>query len=249
MSTELTTDFKPTAIANPDDLINALSAEIAENVKPRGQNISVTRGGMFNLPNGEEADYVDLVVLAYAYHNTYYDKPWNPKSFAAPVCWARGPKQNDELSPSNDVSTPQSAHCRDCAKNQYGSALQGSGKACQNQIVLAVMNPDLAQAQDIYTIKVSATAIKAAEQYLARSAARFKHPIKVVTRFSVDMSRDWPRVVMEPLAPNTDYAEHLAYLEEARQLVGALGQEQGPATKTEDEDFDHGREAIEGRLQ
>lgn len=58
---------------------------------------------------------------------TYYKDAYNADDVGAPTCFS-----NDSIVPDNGSEEKQSAACAGCPHNAFGSAANGSGKACQD---------------------------------------------------------------------------------------------------------------------
>lgn len=104
-----------------------------------------TRGGILTF--GEEelpGNQACVIILDAVRENTYYSAKFDPDTPAAPVCYAFG-RDGDEMEPHESMSkapdyfVPQSASCDVCPMNEWGSADQGRGKACQNRRRLALI--------------------------------------------------------------------------------------------------------------
>ncbi|MBV5310907.1 hypothetical protein [Chromatium okenii] len=204
-----------------EEMLKALAGEIRENVRVSGSNISTTKNGLFKLPSGEEVEELEGVIVTYRFRNTFYSKPYKAGDFTPPDCWAFGVQNNDTLVPHPHVASAKCSTCGACHNNQFGSSRTGSGKACQNQIWLALMYPDLNVGADIYTLKVSATAIKQVQNHLLRMTERYQHPICTISRFTVDSSSGYNRISVALQGANPLFAQHLNYLDEATRLLEA----------------------------
>jgi hypothetical protein len=108
--------------------------------KATGWDFIRTRGtgwkwGEDPLPNPFEA-----IIVAAMRVNTYYTGAFDPNSFSAPTCYAYAADGMDEtaMAPPDSLATKENADCGTCIQNAFGSG-QGRGKACKNQIKLAVL--------------------------------------------------------------------------------------------------------------
>lgn len=109
-----------------------------------------TKAGALTL--GEErmpGDQICVIVLDFVRLNTFYGARFDADAPMPPVCYAVGRAEEEmaphhtmqqDLSyfqPQNDPTIPGSCHT--CPMNQWGSADQGRGKACQNRRELALL--------------------------------------------------------------------------------------------------------------
>lgn len=78
------------------------------------------------------------IVLAERYEKTYYSKVFNPNDVVSPDCFALGSDEND-LKPHENVASPKSERCQGCSFNQFETAMNGRGKACRDQIRVAIL--------------------------------------------------------------------------------------------------------------
>jgi hypothetical protein len=169
-----------------DKLIAEMAGEISNKVEaPSGNRIKCdSKSSKFILPDGIEADELEVVVLDFNSHNQFYESAYTPGVVSVPTCFAIGDNPK-ALVPSKNAPQAQSENCAQCAMNAYGS--NGNGKACRNSRLLAVIDPaDMAEGP-VYTISVPPTSIRAWDSYVSTLVARHKcPPIGVVTSISQD---------------------------------------------------------------
>lgn len=122
-------EAKAAAVAEPLQAGTWLSA--------RGGQLAI---GETVLPGAQAA----VIVLDMVRENTYYEGKFDPDNPMPPVCYALG-RESDEMFPHLDmqkdlsyfkpqhVENGQVLGCDGCPLNQWGSADQGRGKACQNR--------------------------------------------------------------------------------------------------------------------
>jgi hypothetical protein len=211
-----------TSLANIDAALQARALAMKQSIQVGGQNINIQKNGTFRLPNGEERDVLDMVIVDYKYRNQFYSRPYRKGEFSPADCFAIG---DDPTAMNPHVEAPVPVHptCLGCPKNEFGSALNGgAGKACQNQLLLAIMFADLAESEEVYVLKASPTMVKAIAGHVVKLAEHYGHPIKAITRFGVDSSGDYPKLTAAFAGPNPDYTSHARFLGDAdRALTSA----------------------------
>ena len=206
----------------PVDINAQLQAEMAEIQKrisaPTGNRILVTQGKTFKLPNGDELDELEAVIVEFVAGNFYYTEAYDRNNIVPPACFALG-LEPAGLCPSDNSPDKQSDSCASCWANQWGSS--GKGKACQNTRLLAILPPDADVETPIMTLKVSPTAIKSFDAHVGSVARTVGMPVRaVVTRinFSED---DFASLRFSTLRPVDKDLLLLAQgrLEEARSIL------------------------------
>lgn len=209
------------AIANIEEELAKKAALMKENITFTGNSIKVTKAGKLEMPNGDAFDELELVIVDYRYRNQYFSKPFKQGEYSTPDCWAVGVENNLNLAPGKDVPSPVSSSCSECAFNQFKSAANGSGKACQNQFLMGVMLPDLGESEEVFLLKASPTAVKQVGGYVLNIIDSYQHPIKVVTKFSVDDSSGFNKLKAEFVSGNSDYIAHAEHMASAGRLLEA----------------------------
>ena len=177
------------------------------------------KGGQLSI--GEEvlpgAQAAVIVLDSYA-ENTYYSDRYDPENPLPPVCFAMG-RDGDTMFPMLDAMkkdmnyfTPQHIvqgqilGCDGCPMNEWGSADQGRGKACQNRRRLAVIpagfytprrgsrdfdlqlfaDPTHFKTAEVAHFKIPVTSVKNWATYVHQLASSMRRPPHgVVTRLAV----------------------------------------------------------------
>lgn len=104
--------------------------------------------------------------------------------------------------------------------NQFGSAPTGAGKACKNTRVLAVMPPDADDDTEIWTLKVSPTAIRAFDGFVAGVNRAFQlPPVGVVVTVGFSDAKDFPSLEFTDPQLNENVAVHFGRQDEAREML------------------------------
>lgn len=180
-----------------------------------GDKIRVLRSKQFKLPQVEQTnDMLRVVVLDFVSYNAFFDRPWKEGDATPPACFALGSNPR-ELAPH--ASSPQKQSdttCADCPNNEFGSA--GSGKACGNHRILAVVEPTDKPDAPIYLLQLSPTAVKHWDAYVNGVLLRFKLPtIGVVTDITFDPAKEYPSLRFGNPTPNPNIGLHMGRQEQA----------------------------------
>jgi len=88
---------------------------------------------MFETPEGDTVKEITGHIIYWHHANQYYSTEYGDGEQGPPAC-----ASSDGLRPDGGEE-PQAGPCRNCPLNQYGSAKDGKGKACQNTIRLYVL--------------------------------------------------------------------------------------------------------------
>jgi hypothetical protein len=209
------------AVANIKELLAKQAADNAGRIAPGGgKSIRVGQDKSFTLPDGTKTrEPLQLVVVDFVSRNEYYDRPYNKDEVFPPACFAihANPK---ELTPSASSPDKQNDACSDCPMNAFGSSPTGSGKACSNTRLLAVLPPEANDETDIWLLKVSATAIKEFDGFVAGVNRTFQlPPVGVVVTVDFNEAKDYPSLTFSDPQPNDNVAVHLGRQEEAREML------------------------------
>ena len=191
---------KTTAVAKakiqlPVNVAQQLAAEAAAITSrlgaPSGDRIKVTQSKRFRMPSGEEsAGPIHAVIVEFVSAYYYYEGAFDPNDITPPLCAAIG-SEPSTLVPFEDSTSKQCDTCAACPQNQFGSA--GRGKACQNSRLLALLPTDANADTPFMLMKVSPTALRSFDGYVASVARSFlAPPLAVVTEISLDPNLDYP---------------------------------------------------------
>lgn len=174
--------------------------------QPSGNRISTTKKQTFKLPNGQEiAAPLQAVIVDFVSLNLYYESGYDPNNITPPVCAAVG-TDVASLEPFTDAYDKQCDTCAACPMNQWGSDPKGGkGKACSNTRLLAILPTDADAETPLWTLRVSATALKSFDGYVSSVARSFgAPPVVVSTDITFDDNLDYPSLRFgnpQPLDP------------------------------------------------
>ena len=228
-----------TAVVNIQDMLRKQAEANASRVEPgSGKSIRIGQDKSFTLPDGTKTrESLQLVVVDFVSRNEYYEGAYNKDDITPPNCFAIHPEPK-QLAPSDNSPDKQCDDCASCPMNQFGSAPTGAGKACKNTRVLAVMPPDADDDTEIWTLKVSPTAIKAFDGFVAGVNRAFQlPPVGVVVTVGFSDAKDFPSLEFTDPQLNENVAVHFGRQDEAREMlmrepdVSSFGVEK-PAAKT-----------------
>ena len=210
-----------TAIVNIQEMLRKQAEANASRVEPGGgKSIRIGQDKSFTLPDGTKTrEALQLVVVDFVSRNEYYEGAYNKDEIVPPNCFAIHPEPK-QLAPSANSPDKQCDDCASCPMNQFGSAPTGAGKACKNTRLLAVLPPDANEDTEIWTLKVSPTAIKAFDGFVASVNRAFQlPPIGVVVTVGFSDAKDFPSLEFTDPMPNENVAEHFSRQEEAREML------------------------------
>tara|TARA_R100001594_G_C4044013_1_gene263789 strand:+ start:1469 stop:2221 length:753 start_codon:yes stop_codon:yes gene_type:complete len=192
----------------PDDIQKMLAVQAtAESSREPASTSDVisTRGKRFRIGDTQLPDELLVVVAGVAFESSWFDRAYDPNNTTPPACFALSLSEND-LSHHEDSPVPQhEGSCTDCEHNQWGTGVNGKGKACKNsrRLVLLAYGDDQDQDENLTTtapamLKVPPTSIKHWSSYSKAITGRYKRPTSsVVTRVSFNPDVDYPQLQFE----------------------------------------------------
>ena len=102
--------------------------------------------------------------------------------------------------------------------NQFGS--NGTGKACKNSRLLAVLPPDADADTPMWTLATSPMANKGFDGFVTSVARVFQTPpVGVVVQVSFDPNETYAKLTFGNPQPNPSVADHFGRQEEARAML------------------------------
>lgn len=205
------------AVVSIKEQLAAQAAAMNERVQPASGNKIRTKAGKFILPDGNEAESLELVIVDFVAANNFYPGKFDPKNIQPPACFAIGTNPR-ALIPSDNSPDKQSDECSGCPMNEFGSS--GEGKACKNGRKLAVLPPDAEADTEMWVLEVSPTALKNFDGYVSSVARQFQMPpVGVVTTVTLDSAVDYAKLQFSDPKPNDNLEVCYARQEEARKLL------------------------------
>lgn len=218
----------------PAEVRKKLEEDIAKDIARIGSTggkdiVRVLQNKKFEMPDGSAQDEFECHIVAFSYRNEYYTSAYNPKEITPPVCFALSDAEST-LTPSENSPQKQSdGSCATCQHNQFNSSPTGAGKACKNNVMVAVLptDPKTIEDHEIMILKLSPTAIRPFNKYVKEILGQ-NVPLNLAkTRIFFDPSVAYASIRLECVGFN---AEHYDILEERKpQATARLAEE--PETK------------------
>lgn len=211
---------------NYEEQLAAESHDIAKRIAaPSGDRIRLNGNVSFVTPDGMEGDELEVVILDFMSSNLFYDSAYDADNPQPPACFAIG-EEPSLLAPSKNSPDLQAETCSVCPNNQFGSAMNGKGKACKNTRLIAVMPLSAIEDGDdeapIWTMSIPPTSIKAFDSYVHGLAVRHKKvPVGVVTSITMDKKSAYsaPRFEVRRPLDNEELGIFMPRRDEARQRL------------------------------
>jgi hypothetical protein len=176
-----------------------------------------TDDGVFEV-YGIKAPELTAVVTGWSNFAVYYEKAYDPKVKAPPVCWGLNAGLAEHLRPAENVPKPQHTLCLNCPHGQFGTAPNGSGKRCHQGKRLAVLI--VKQQSDGHYLalpgylKIPANSIKEVDSLLYRVEVLSDRPIYSVTvRLTLDPDVNYTKFLFDRVAVIEDEGLGNAVLE------------------------------------
>jgi hypothetical protein len=150
-------------------------------------------GKLFKLPdNTTSPGPMRCIVLDFVYFNALYPGRYDPKNITPPACWAFSNQPDGHKPDPEVVPNPVSTTCAVCENNQWGSAATGKGKACQNRVFLAVINPEDAETGEIFRLTASPIGNSNWQKYVNNLIGKRLHFSQVTTKITFDETSTVP---------------------------------------------------------
>jgi len=177
----------------------------------------------FTLPDGQKSQGpLECIILDFAWFMVHYPGVYNSNNPQQPNCFAVG-RENPEggtLKAHESVENPQGPNCKDCAKNQWGSAPTGKGKACKNQRRLILVPPNFDESTEPMSMYVSPNGLKNFDKYVSRlNNEQGVLPVQVVTAISFDPDQSYPLLKFACIERHTRVNDAWALREQSQELL------------------------------
>lgn len=191
MKTEVAVPKKGGAVAKWDEEMARYAKEASDAEQMPGVKRISFRNGVITV-NGQEVEdnKMEVVVIDSVYVNTYYVGSFDSDKPQSPVCFALG-RNDKELKPHEASGKPQHEQCLGCAKNAFGTADKGKGKACKNIRRLMVISADRLNEKsiaesEVYCAEIPVTSVRGWAEYVRSLAGTVNRaPFAVVTNIGV----------------------------------------------------------------
>lgn len=209
-------DLAAMAGSLPAALRKKLEEDIAKDIARIGSAggkdvIRATQNKKFEMPDGSTQDEFEAHIVAFAYRNEYYTSAYNPKEITPPACFAISEAESTLVASSNSPKIQNADSCAVCQHNQFGSSPTGSGKACKNNVLIAVLptDPKTIEDHDIMVLKLSPTAIRPFNKYV-KDILKQNVPVALAkTRVFFDPASSYASIRLDVVGFNADHYEIL----------------------------------------
>lgn len=201
-----------------NELANEVASLKEQIGQPGGNQLKVKPTGQVVTPDGIDLGLtVQLVVLDFLSKNFYYGGvPFDATNPSPPVCYAMG-KKIEDMRPEDDSPEKQGdekdGRCKGCWANQFASAPNKKGKACQNrrELVVRVIDPDNADADvsqaPLYILSLPPTALKSYDAMVANVSRSLNGPpVKAILTMECKNVGTYASISFIDAIPNPDYA-------------------------------------------
>jgi hypothetical protein len=185
-----------------------------------GDMIRISQDKQFIMPDGSSiAGPLSVVILDFVYNNNYYIGQFNRKDIQPAACFAIS-EHATAMVPSDKSPKKQAEACDTCQHNQWGSSPTGDGKACKNNVLIAVIPTNATEDTDPFIIRLSPTAITAFNKYVATLNRAGAPLTAVITNISFAEDTQYPtlRFDFEAGNPNNEIALFLRSVARTRLL-------------------------------
>jgi len=190
----------PAVVKQTSNLPATIEEEMAAEIAALQSRLAAPSGDMircggkvFTLPDGQKSpDPLRVIIVDFVSYNAYYGRDYDEKNPTPPACFALGPTVKgliESINSPDDQNTEEDAKtgekipqgCDTCWANVFGS--DGNAKACKNARLLAILPAieDLSEDTPMWLIKVSPTALKGFDGYVASVARTFNRPVRGVS--------------------------------------------------------------------
>ena len=214
-----------TGVVSIQDEIRRKAEAMSDRMDPAsGSTIRVTQSKSMKLPNGQEVEEIDLVVVDFTATQNFYPGKFDSKNLTPPDCFAIGDNPKKLVpslhSPNLQIDKKDAVEgkgCNVCPNFQWGS--DGAGKACKSGRKLAVLPPDAGENDPLWILNVSPTALKGWDGYLSSLQRMGTIPVAMVVHVDFNPAAEHSQLRFSDPQPNEHVEAHYARTEEARQLL------------------------------
>jgi hypothetical protein len=195
MTTEIAIDtkLKNQLAPLPTELMKEMDQRVVIE-KPKWRSIS-RANDVFNLsdaaPNEKPLPLLNVIILAYAYKNEYYETAWSMNgAYETPSCWAVNLDKKELTATSNtgasDPKVKPEELCSTCEHDVWGTGTGGTGKRCKNSIHLAVIPANFEDGDVPYSFQIVKSSISPFEKHLKMLKENGMHYLQTQTQFKFE---------------------------------------------------------------
>lgn len=208
-----------TELISVEERIKTRMANINKSTQQAGGvNISL-KGRIFKLPDGKTSPGpLNCIIIDYINKNMYYPETYVEGEFSEPICQAVH-RNLEDMEPRDTVQDKQSPTCKGCHQNVFGS--KGRGKACSNNVLLAILPEKFSNESELYTVKVSATGLTGWANFIHELETENKDPAQVITSLSFKKGVSFPTLEFKYVGGNPDITGISPFMAQADSLLHA----------------------------
>ncbi len=208
-------------LTNPKELLKQQLAEQNERIaKSDSIRIKMKAGIGFQAPGQEEyGEQLDVIVVDYTLVHSFYHGAYDKENIVPPDCYANN-RLFANLQPLKTSPDRQADHCAVCPQNVFGSAPNGSAKACRNSRLLAVIPADNPEKAPIWTLSIPPTSTKHWDKYVKLLMKANLAPLFVRTAITLT-DEEWilPVFNLIEAVGEDDANSAISRLEDARKIL------------------------------
>ena len=206
-STDVAVKDANTEIATLEQEMAAAAEAMAAGLQVSSDKIS-TQNKAYKLPDGTILGPVmEAVVLGFTHSHSYYDnEQYDPQNIQEPSCYSDTIGNADKV-PAASIEKPFSPNCDSCPNNQFGSASNGKGKRCKEEMRVALVPKGT---EGVVTLNIPPTGIKAFSKTINSIIKANGLPVKAMCRFEFNPSVQFSQPIITDATDNPDYAKHFA---------------------------------------
>ena len=194
-----TTDTEHPLVSIQERIAKRLANVDKSTQAPASQRIS-TKSSKFTLPDGKQSDGpLNCVIVDYINTNSYYADAYNENDIKPPACHSVG-RDLKSMTPDANVAKPVSEQCDGCPNNEFGSS--GRGKACTNNVILALLPEGYTDKSELFTVKVSPKGLGPWSTYVRTLSEQGVDPVQVVTSISFKTGVSYPSLLFTQAGGN-----------------------------------------------
>lgn len=204
---------------NIEELKAQAAADLSKNFQASSSDRISTKDKQFTLPDGSNrGSSLEVLILAVAYSNSYYEGQYDAMNPKPPSCFAIG-KSETGMVPDSSVENPKSTECDLCEQNQFGSS--GRGKACKNTVKLLCIVPEY---DKMVSLHIPPTGMKDFKASLNKfigpnSEGGYSYITDCIVTFTFKSSVSFSVPVIDSVVPNKEADKAFALSIEAKKQL------------------------------
>ncbi len=164
-----------------EEMLAKEAKAVAAVERPALSQISTRAGQLVYQGQPVPGNKLPCIVIASAFENRYYDRPFDPNNRSAPKCFSLS-LTGEDMVPSAEVPEPISPACATCDFNKWGSDPKGGkGKACKQVRRLALLPAGAvvnggSKTVEMALIRIPVTSARNWADYVNNCATEYSRP-------------------------------------------------------------------------